>query len=112
MSNATDIAAHTATVNGRFLRIHATVAEPSRKVDAAQRRHCSAAANRRIMGLIRELLAIVDVAVSTATIERFHAEMTDSSTSSRQHQRFNRRGDCVQKAIRRRTTSVSTNLAP
>jgi hypothetical protein len=64
------------------------------------------------LGLIRELLAIVDVAVRAATIERFHAEMTESSTSSRQRQRFNRRGDCVQKATRRRTASVSTNLAP
>jgi hypothetical protein len=64
------------------------------------------------LGLIRELLAIVDVAVSTATIERFYAEMTDSSTSSRQRHRFNRRGDCVQKATRRRTASVSANLAP
>jgi hypothetical protein len=64
------------------------------------------------LGLIRELLATVDVAVSTATIARFHAEMTDNSTSSRQRQRFNRRGDCVQKAPRRQTASVSTNLAP
>jgi hypothetical protein len=32
------------------------------------------------LDLIRELVAIIDVAVSTATIERFHAEMTDSST--------------------------------
>lgn len=47
------------------------------------------------LGLIRELLATVDAAVSTATIARFHAEMTDSSTSSRQRRRSNRRGDCV-----------------
>ena len=67
---------------------------------------------RASLGLIRELLATVDVAVSTATIERFHAEMTDSSTSSRQRHRFNRRGDYVQKATRRRTASVSTSLAP
>jgi hypothetical protein len=64
------------------------------------------------LGLIRELLAIVDVAVSAATIARFHVEMTDSSTSSRQRQRFNRGGDYVQKVARRRTASVSTNLAP
>jgi hypothetical protein len=64
------------------------------------------------LGLIHETLAIIDAAVSTATIERFHAEMTASSTSSRQRQPFNRRGDCVQKATRRRTASVSTNLAP
>ncbi len=64
------------------------------------------------LGLIRELLATVDVAVSAAAIARFHAEMTDNSTSSRQRQRFNRRGDCVQKATRRRTASVSTNLTP
>jgi len=67
---------------------------------------------RASLGLIRELLATVDVAVSTATIERFHAEMTDSSTSSRQRHRFNRRGDYVQKATRRRTASVSTSLPP
>jgi hypothetical protein len=63
------------------------------------------------LGLIRELLATVDVVVSTATIARFLAEMTDSSTSPGQPQRFNRRGDCVEKATRRRTASVSTNLA-
>src|SRR5437016_14195360 len=61
---------------------------------------------------IIELHTTVDVAVSTATIERFHAEMTDSSTSSRQRHRFNRRGDYVQKATRRRTASVSTSLPP
>jgi hypothetical protein len=31
------------------------------------------------LGLIRELLVTVDVAVSSATIARFHSEMTESS---------------------------------
>jgi hypothetical protein len=63
------------------------------------------------LGPIRELLATIDVAVSTPTIARFLAEMTDSSTSPGQRQRFNRRRDCVENATRRRTASFSKNLA-
>jgi len=46
---------------------------------------------RASLGLIRELLATVGVAASTATIAQFLAEVSHNSASARQRQRFHSR---------------------
>jgi hypothetical protein len=64
------------------------------------------------LNLIRELLATIDVAVSNATIARFLAEITDTATPPRQHQRFDRKRGVVQNADRRRSVAVPAISAP
>jgi hypothetical protein len=63
------------------------------------------------LGLIRELVATVDVTVGAATIARFLAEMNDSSTSPRQRRRFGWGRGVVHNADRRRTVAVPTTIA-
>ncbi len=73
------------------------------------------------LGLIRELLATVDAAVSNATIARFHAEMTDSfnlitTTSPIQSPRRlclegNPRTNCIRFNNPRTLNSLSTRRA-
>lgn len=52
------------------------------------------------LGLIRELLATVDVAVGKATIARFLEEIFETRTSPRQRARSERKRAAVQNAVR------------